>query len=282
MVHESHNHPITENLGVYSVARQFNLLEKSSIRRLAQAGVAPTAILSYLKRQLNNVWSTRKDVNNEISRARVEYLSGRSPILALFDMVCSDSYFHDFLLHPSGRVQSLFFVNNSVLQLNKMFSTVFLMDCTYKTNRFGLPLLNLIGVTSTYRSFNAGFAFLKGEEESDYKWALEAFKRTVSPQVILTDNEVALMNALGVVFPNASNFICVWHINKRVLTQSKIKGTWSTEEEFQDYLKDWEGVVYSKTEPEYDLNLETFSNKWRVSQPIAVKYLEDQLMNGFH
>ena len=34
------------------------------------------------------------------------------------------------------------------------------MDCTYKTNRFGMPLLNIVGIMATYRGFNTGFTFI--------------------------------------------------------------------------------------------------------------------------
>jgi histone-lysine N-methyltransferase SETD2 len=42
---------------------------------------------------------------------------------------------------------------------------VFLLDCMYKTNKFDMPLLNMVGITSTYATFNVGFAFLHAENE---------------------------------------------------------------------------------------------------------------------
>jgi hypothetical protein len=42
------------------------------------------------------------------------------------------------------------------------------LDCTYKTNKYGMPLLDIIGVDACQRSFCIAFAFLSGEAEEDY------------------------------------------------------------------------------------------------------------------
>ncbi len=53
------------------------------------------------------------------------------------------------------------------------FNTVFLLNCTYKTNKFGMPLLNVVGIMSTYAMFNIGFAFFHAENKEAYAWVLE-------------------------------------------------------------------------------------------------------------
>jgi histone-lysine N-methyltransferase SETD2 len=47
--------------------------------------------------------------------------------------------------------------------------SVLWMDCTYQTNRFNMPLLDIIGVNSVGRSFCVGFAFLPSEREDAYR-----------------------------------------------------------------------------------------------------------------
>ncbi|KAI9913225.1 hypothetical protein PsorP6_006225 [Peronosclerospora sorghi] len=71
------------------------------------------------------------------------------------------------------------------------------MDSTYKTNRFGMPLLNIVGITATYGTFNAGFAFIPYETEEEYVWALENFSVVAVPADIVTDREISLMNAIS-------------------------------------------------------------------------------------
>ncbi|KAK6936686.1 MULE transposase domain [Dillenia turbinata] len=46
------------------------------------------------------------------------------------------------------------------------------MDCTYKINRYKMPLLEIIGITSFNTSFYSCFVFLSKERCEDYEWAL--------------------------------------------------------------------------------------------------------------
>ena len=42
------------------------------------------------------------------------------------------------------------------------------MDCIYKTNRYYMPLLNIVGYTQLNSTFTASGCFMVGEKEEDY------------------------------------------------------------------------------------------------------------------
>jgi len=42
------------------------------------------------------------------------------------------------------------------------------------------------------------------------------------PTVIISDRDLALMNAIEVVFPEATNLLCRFHINKNVKAKRSI------------------------------------------------------------
>jgi hypothetical protein len=88
------------------------------------------------------------------------------------------------------------------------FGTVFLLDFMYKTNKFGMPLLNVVDIMSTYATLNTGFAFLHAENEEAYDWVLEQFSKVVTPKVLCTDQELALMNGIARVFLGCHNILC--------------------------------------------------------------------------
>jgi hypothetical protein len=70
-----------------------------------------------------------------------------------------------------------------------------------------MPLLNIVGVTSTYYSFNAGFVFMTKETNTHYSWALEQFRSIPnSPAVFINDPELALINFLKLVSLTPSIF----------------------------------------------------------------------------
>lgn len=86
---------------------------------------------------------------------------------------------------------------------------VLLMDCTYKTNRYHMPLLLISGVTATNSSFYVAYCFLAGEDEEDYAWALGQLRKILvdedicDPKVICTDRDKALLKAVPSCLPSS-------------------------------------------------------------------------------
>ncbi|CAG8763073.1 33003_t:CDS:2, partial [Racocetra persica] len=139
---------------------------------------------------------------NTMSRASLcqEYLQGRTPIQALLDNLKKGLFEYDFMCDSEDHITHLFFSHNKSIKLTQAYPTVLLMDCTYKMNKFKMLLLNIVGVTSFNITFFSCFVFLKNENKEDYEWALIwvfcLFNRIDKPKVIITDCELALVNAL--------------------------------------------------------------------------------------
>ena len=95
-----------------------------------------------------------------------------------------------------------------------------IIDATYKTNVFNMPFVEIVGVTSTNKTFCIAFAFIKDEKMDSYKWVLEELKLTLNecmhPRVIVTDRELALMSACEKVFPHTNHILCRWHISRNI------------------------------------------------------------------
>jgi len=139
-----------------------------------------------------------------------------------------DKYIHLHRVHESSRVVSdIFWTHPDSLKLLNVFSNVLLMDTTYKTNKYRLPLLEVVGVTSTGLTFSAAFVLMTTERQNNFIWALQRLRglflrRDVYPTVIVSDRDLALMNAIEVVFPEACNLLCRFHINKNVKAKCKM------------------------------------------------------------
>lgn len=54
------------------------------------------------------------------------------------------------------------------IAIAKTFHSVLLFDCTYKTNKFGFPLLVCTGLTPSNRSYFCCSVLMEREGESDY------------------------------------------------------------------------------------------------------------------
>ena len=64
-------------------------------------------------------------------------------------------------IEDTEELLDIFFTHPYSSQLLKCFPEVLMMDCTYKTNRHALPLLEICGVTSTCKTFIVAHAYLR-------------------------------------------------------------------------------------------------------------------------
>ncbi|XP_028097180.1 PKS-NRPS hybrid synthetase CHGG_01239-like [Camellia sinensis] len=152
--------------------------------------------------------------------------AGRSQMQQLLGELEKHKYIERYQCEEgSMTVTDLFWAHLVSSDLLRTFRRVLIMDCTYKTNRYRLPLLEIVGVTSTHMTFSVAIAYLQTKRVDDYAWALQTMRdlidNSVLPEVIVTDRELALMNANDNTFSNARHLLCRWHINKNVLTKCK-------------------------------------------------------------
>ncbi|XP_074314702.1 protein FAR1-RELATED SEQUENCE 5-like [Silene latifolia] len=98
------------------------------------------------------------------------------------------------------------------------------IDSTYKTNEYRLPLVEMVGVTPVEKSFVIAYALVTHESEEKYLWVLRKLKALLNDVVqlnaIVTDCEGGLLNAIPIVFPDSSHFLCLWHIYSNVETKA--------------------------------------------------------------
>ena len=69
-------------------------------------------------------------------------------------------------------VQDLSWTHSALVKLND-FNIVLMIDNTCKTNRYMMPLLEVVGVTSTGLIFSVAFMLLASKLYHNFVWALE-------------------------------------------------------------------------------------------------------------
>jgi hypothetical protein len=50
------------------------------------------------------------------------------------------------------------------------------MDCTYKTNKYKMLLLDIVGITATNATFFVGFGFIQNEQQASYDFVLRSLE----------------------------------------------------------------------------------------------------------
>lgn len=127
----------------------------------------------------------------------------------------------------------------------------------YKTNYYRIPLCVILGVIGLNISFYIGFVFLSLEIYNDYLWVLLSLQQfyqkwnILNPIFVDIDCEKALICVLQDIIPSTKYVEYLWHVNKNVVTNCK--PLFEIKKSGQEFYKDWHGVLYSATEPIFEV-----------------------------
>ena len=258
-----HNHPPSNDPSVHAIHRRIPHDKKDLVTTMTEAGVKPLKIKNALMQDseipLTSSLSTIYNYRNQIRR---KALDGNSPIEALILELRKLDFYHEFL-NEEGKISSLFIAHPHSIQLAVAFPTTFLLDCTYKKNKFNMPLLHISGINGSNKSFSVAFCFLSQEKKDNYIWALQRFQSILqnqSPKVLVTDKEQALINAIETVFPASTHLLCCWHIFKNI--QLHCQKYFKSEDEWSNFRLHWNYLCSSKSPAIYQQNFTQLSIHW--------------------
>ncbi|XP_050875735.1 uncharacterized protein LOC127079397 [Lathyrus oleraceus] len=155
-------------------------------------------------------------------------------------------------------------------------------NLTNVTQMYGLPLLEIVGVKSTKLTFSVGFSYLEHEREEKFKWALKKLKELFSskkflPKVMVTDQELALMNVMEVMFPNLTHMLCLFHISKNVSMKCK---EYVKSERHEHDMDLWNNIMYANRKTEFVAHLKHFETVC-ADIPLFVKYVSETWLRPY-
>lgn len=88
---------------------------------------------------------------------------------ALADELLSVNVKHLLKQDDKGRCTHPFIMPKISGQLTAKFHSLIQMDSTYQTNRYNVPLLHIVGHTSTNRTFTIAMCFMRSKKTGDYQ-----------------------------------------------------------------------------------------------------------------
>lgn len=252
MICEFHNHEPSLYLEGHPYPRRLTEYECRIVEDLLKKNVKPKDILSALKNLNPKNVSTLKTIYNADEKLRRREREGKTQMQGVMEFLDQNGYVYYSRANVlTNKLEDLFFAHPRSLEIWRAFPHVLLMDATYKTNKYGMPLLEIVGVTPTNMTFSIAFVYMHEEKQSNYVWALDCLKSVMEgcmlPRVIVTDREMALMNAYTIIFPDAKGLLCRWHINNNIM--KKCKSCWDV------LYTSWTRLVNSETKEAYNKNL---------------------------
>ncbi|XP_058776984.1 uncharacterized protein LOC131651336 [Vicia villosa] len=131
--------------------------------------VQPKNILVTLKRKRPGNIAHIKQVYNRRYQSKLVIRGNTTEMQHLLKILDDNSYVSKYRMCEDGvTVRDIFWTLLDSIKLFNMFPIVLTIDSTYKTNKYKLLLLEIIGANSTEKTYFVGFAFLESEKKDNF------------------------------------------------------------------------------------------------------------------
>ncbi|KAG3010165.1 hypothetical protein PC120_g15230 [Phytophthora cactorum] len=154
---DSHNHPASETPSIHPGHRRRDMQQLVSrdlstqdlIATQTAVGISPATVMATIRQDHPDTSITAKDIANRNGENRRVALADDTPTEMLLKELTSHAFFFKYEVHSdTSRLKYLFWSHPDIKQYYKLNSNVLVMDCTYKTNMYDLPLLNIIAMAN--------------------------------------------------------------------------------------------------------------------------------------
>ncbi|PKA64570.1 Protein FAR1-like sequence 5 [Apostasia shenzhenica] len=240
--------------------------------------IAPREILSILKQRDPSNTTGIKSIYNAIFINKSAKQGGLNQVQYVLEQLIKKNYLHDYCTNlDSNEITDILWVHPKSLALSVNFPSVLIIDATYKTNEYRSPLLKVVGITSTIRTYS-----LSNEREEQLTWALGTLKKWMLekgaslPSVFVSDRDMTLINAIETCFPMTHHVLCIWHINQCVMKKCKpMLGL-----EWNRFNASWHSLINSSTQWSYHQKWKVMCEEYRRFQG-ALNYLWETWLHSY-
>ncbi|XP_050365545.1 protein FAR1-RELATED SEQUENCE 5-like [Argentina anserina] len=230
----AHNHGLAEvhERHVLRSNRYVDRQDIEEVKALLSANVSISGAFDFMVREMGGsafVGFSQKDLYNALQREkrRTAVLGDAETAINWLRMKGAEEehFFSRFCRDEERRLARLFWRDHVSLVDYRNFGDVLVLDSTYKTNVYGMPLLVFVGANNHRASVVFGCALLADEREESFCWAIQTFLQSMEgvdmPKSVVTDGDERLINAVEIHIPEARHRLCSWHIGRNVTQNVK-------------------------------------------------------------
>jgi alpha-glucosidase len=160
-VDEKSNCKMGKILQGHKYAERLKLEDKVLVREMTNNLILSRNILSMLKKRSSMSLTTIKHIDNAHHEYKQPICGPRSEMPQL--LKCLSDNIHSFnykLVSDTEFVSDVFWSHSNFIKLFNIFPIVLVMESTYKSNKYKLPLFEFIDVTSTDVTYFIAIAFM--------------------------------------------------------------------------------------------------------------------------
>nr|XP_017221379.1 PREDICTED: protein FAR1-RELATED SEQUENCE 5-like [Daucus carota subsp. sativus] len=242
---ESHNHPFAGKGGMQFLrcSRSLTEFHRTFIFDASKSNIGASRAYTIFKSMIGSyedVGATVVDFKN-FARDIKQHIGKHDAdmIVQKFRDIqeSSDSSFRfEYRTDSENHLTQLFWADGEGRKNYEVFGDAVSFDATYRTNKYGMVFIPLVGIHNHWKSVTFGAILLEREDNENYIWACESFKKVFGkdPKCIITDQDLAMKAALQISFPLVKHRLCMWHIMKKF--PSKLGTVFCAESGFMDKL----------------------------------------------
>lgn len=255
---DEHNHPLTPYKHVHLIPkfRQLSEGDKAQAEGMNLFGVRTRNIMEVMMGQkggAESVGFTGKDLANHLDKQKRKRVKDGDAVAALSYLqgkLDSDPlFFFKYNKSEQGNLLNLLWCDGTSRMDYNVFGDVVAFDSTYKKNKYNKPLVIFCGYNHHKQTTIFAAALVHDEKTETFIWVLETLTEAMfnrHPKVAVTDGDLAMKEAIRVVWPNTTHRQCAWHIHQNAL--KNIRNL--------DFADEFKLFVYA------NLNPDKFGEKW--------------------
>ncbi|XP_057444179.1 protein FAR1-RELATED SEQUENCE 5-like [Lotus japonicus] len=219
---DCHNHAMLEGkqssmLPAHRKLKEGDILGLNSMRK---AGISTTQIYNLIADQSGGFDKTnflKVDMKNQMTKQKQkEHCDAKAVLVYLKGLGSGDpGMFWSHHAHEEGKLKQLFWADGISRMDFQVFGEVLAFDATYQKNKYGCPIVVLVGVNHHCQTIVFGTTVLTNEKEESYVWVLDQFLAAMKgkePNAVITDGAPAMRNAITIILPRAHHRLCAWHL----------------------------------------------------------------------
>ena len=193
-----HNH----ELNIYNSATEITKEILELIIKLQPLHTDAPGITKIVNKQFEKNFSYRTIYYQLKKLKNLEYGEMNEDAKNFIEMLQNDAKtrngFYNFLSDEKNKLLNCCYMSSRMHRNLAKFKDVLIIDSTHKSNRFGMPLLDVVVVNNLGHTITCFISLLQNQKYDSFHWALSNLKNQLKgePVVIFSDDEEALCQGI--------------------------------------------------------------------------------------
>ncbi|KAI5680370.1 hypothetical protein M9H77_01597 [Catharanthus roseus] len=166
-----HNHKVVVYNHSHAQAARPTEEQLHQTEQFRNSHVPPHNILQFLREQDVGCAVSAQKIYNVVAKIKRNRTQGRNTVEEVLCLSAEKGYtvFHR-KREESNVLSDIIVAHPTSIAMIRTWPYILITDITYKTNKYSMPLLEVVGMTPTGKNFTVAITFMCNEQATTYRW----------------------------------------------------------------------------------------------------------------